>query len=199
MQEADLNILVVDENAGRAAVISSALHEAGHRRLTVISETPGLLRRIVDLAPDVIVIDLENPNRDALEHILQISRAAQRPTALFVDRSDRAMMEAAIDAGVSAYVVDGLRKERVKTILDMAISRFNAFKRMQDELDRTRAALEDRRAIDRAKTILMRARDISEEAAYAMLRRSAMNENRRLVDIARSIITAASLLSGDGA
>lgn len=193
-----LRILIVDENAARAALIEAGLREAGHDSITVIGEIAGLLHRVVQLDPQVIVVDFENPNRDAVEHVLQLSRTVRRPVAMFVDRSDKAMMEAAIDAGVSAYVVDGLRQERVKPILDMAISRFNADKRIQDELSRTRQALEERKVIDRAKGILMKRRGLSEEAAYALLRRSAMNENRRMAEVAQSLVTALSLLTGDG-
>jgi response regulator NasT len=113
---------------------------------------------------------------------------------MFVDQSDRGTIEAAVDAGVSAYIVGGLRKERVKNILDLCISRFNAFSRLQNELDRTRSALEARKVIDRAKGILMRAKNLSEEEAYALLRTTAMNEKRKIADVAQSVITAAELL-----
>ena len=142
----------------------------------------------------MIVIDLENPNRDMLENMFQLSRAVKRPIAMFVDRSDAVSIEAAVDAGVSAYVVDGLRKERVKPILEMAISRFNAFSRMARELEEARSELANRKLIDRAKGILMKSRGLSEEAAYALLRKTAMNQNRKISDIAQSLITAAGLL-----
>ena len=167
----------------------------GERRsFSVVRDMTNLLRRIVDEDPEVIFIDLENPNRDVLEQMFQVSRSVHRPVVMFVDQSDKAATEAAIDAGVSAYVVDGLRKERVRPILDMAISRFNAFHRLREELDRTRQALEDRKTIDKAKGILMKRRGISEEEAYALLRKTAMNQNRTIVDIARSLISAAQLL-----
>ena len=116
-----------------------------------INDVIGIARRIAEIEPDVIVIDLDNPNRDMLENMFQLSRAVKRPIAMFVDRSDRASIEAAVEAGVSAYVVDGLRQERVKPILDMAISRFNAFSRMARELEEARGELEDRKLVDRAK------------------------------------------------
>jgi response regulator NasT len=142
----------------------------------------------------VVVIDLENPNRDRLEHYFSLSRALKKPIAMFVDRSDSAEIEAAVEAGVSAYVVDGLRKERVKPILDMAISRFNAFARLTRELEEARSALEDRKLIDQAKAILIKSRGISEAEAYGLLRKTAMNQNRKIVEIAQSLITAAGLL-----
>jgi two-component system, response regulator / RNA-binding antiterminator len=190
----DFHILLIDDNAVRAAVIQEGLREAGHERVTVIRDMRELLRQIVAADPDVIFIDLENPNRDVLEQMFQVSRTVRRPVAMFVDQTDKASIEAAIDAGVSAYIVNGLRKERVKPILDMAISRFNAFNRLRDELDRAKQALEDRKVIDKAKGILMKSRDISEEEAYALLRKTAMNESRRVADVARSLVTAAKLL-----
>ena len=194
MREGDLSILVVDENRLRAGVIEDALREAGYDRVTIVHELMGLVRRIEDIAPDVIVIDIENPNRDALENLFQVSRSVQRPIVMFVDHSDRSMIEAAVEAGVSAYIVDGLKKERVRGIVDMAISRFNAFSRMARELEEARSELAARKIIDRAKGILMTTRGFSEEEAYAALRKTAMSESRRLVDIAQSVVTAAQLL-----
>ena len=193
-QEATLSILIIDENRLRAVVIEDGLRDAGYANLTVVHDIVGIARRIADIAPDVIVIDLENPNRDVLESMFQLSRAVKRPIAMFVDRSDREAIEAAVNAGVSAYVVDGLKKERIKPILDMAVSRFNAFSRLQRELAEARNALEERKVIERAKGILMKMRGLSEEEAFALLRQTAMNEKKKLVEIAQSVVTAAQLL-----
>jgi response regulator NasT len=190
----DLRILVIDENVVRAAILEEGLRDAGQFRVQIISDMRQLLRQVVDADPHVIFIDLENPNRDVLEQMFQVSRIVQRPIAMFVDHSDTASIEAAVDAGVSAYVVDGMRKERVKPILDMTISRFNAFNRLRKELDHTKRALADRKVIDKAKGILMKSRGIGEEEAYALLRKTAMNENRRVADVAQGLITAAGLL-----
>lgn len=194
MTRESLTILVIDENRIRAAIIEDGLREAGHGAVTVIHDIAGIARRIAEIEPDVIIIDLESPNRDVLENMFQLSRAVKRPIAMFVDRSDHASIEAAIEAGVSAYVVDGLKKERVKTIMDMAISRFNAFSRMARELEEARGALERRKVVDRAKGILMTSRGLSEEQAYALLRKTAMNQNRKIAEIAQSLVTAADLL-----
>jgi response regulator NasT len=190
-----LSILVIDENRLRAAVIEEGLRDAGYDNLTIVHDVVGIARRIADVNPDVIVIDLENPNRDMLENMFQLSKAVKRPIAMFVDRSDQAAIEAAVDAGVSAYVVDGLKRERVKPILDMAISRFNAFARMAHELQEARTELESRKLVDRAKGILMTTRGLSEADAYALLRKTAMNQNRKISEIAESLITAAGLLA----
>ncbi len=191
---ADLTILVIDENAIRASIIEEGLADAGHCKVTVIHEVNGVARLIETLQPDVIIIDIESPNRDMMEHMFQLTRSVSRPIAMFVDRSDTASIEAAVDAGVSAYIVDGLKKERVKPILDMAVSRFNAFSRLQRELAEARNALEERKIIERAKGILMKMRGLSEEEAFALLRQSAMNEKKKIADIAQSVVTAAGLL-----
>src|SRR6267143_3614331 len=179
-----LKIVIVDKNPIRAAILEDGLREAGHVHVVRIDDTSHLLARVYALDPDVILIDLENPSRDVLEQMFQVSRAVRRPIAMFVDQSDTASIEAAVDAGVSAYIVGGLRKERIKNILDLCISRFNAFARLQDELDRTRTALDERKVIDRAKGILMKARSLNEEDAYALLRRTAMNEKKKIAEVA---------------
>ena len=198
MSPAPLKILVIDENRIRSAIIEAGLREAGYDQVTIVHDVAGIARRIAEIEPDVIVIDLENPNRDMLENMFQLSRAVKRPIAMFVDRSDTASIEAAVDAGVSAYIIDGLRKERVKPILQMAISRFNAFSRMARELEEARGELEGRKLIERAKGILMKSRGMSEEEAYALLRKTAMNQNRKLSDVAQSLVTAADLLAPGG-
>jgi two-component system, response regulator / RNA-binding antiterminator len=191
---ASLKIVIVDKNPIRAAILEDGLRDVGHIQVVRVEDTSHLLARIYTIDPDVILIDLENPSRDVLEQMFQVSRAVRRPVAMFVDQSDTASIEAAVDAGVSAYIVGGLQKERIKNILDLCISRFNAFARLQDELDRTRTALEERKVIDRGKGILMKARKLTEEEAYALLRKTAMNEKKKIAEVAQSVITAAELL-----
>jgi len=189
-----LKIVIVDENPIRAAILADGLREAGYTQVTQIEETNNLLARVYTLDPDVILIDLENPSRDVLAQMFQVSRVVRRPIAMFVDQSDAAAIEAAVDAGVSAYIVDGLKKERIKSILDLCISRFNAFARLQSELERAQTALSERKVIDRAKGILMKIRRISEADAYALLRTAAMNENKKIADVAQAVVTAEELL-----
>lgn len=189
-------VVVIDENDVRAAILEDGLREAGFVGVTRLSDTTNLMRQLVSLDPDVIIIDLENPSRDVLEQMFQVSRSVSRPVAMFVDQSDSEMTNAAMDAGVSAYVVDGLKKERVKTIVDTAISRFNTFSKLRTELEEARTELADRKIIERAKGIMMHTRKISEDEAYTLLRRTAMTQKKRLADIAQSVITAADLLGG---
>jgi response regulator NasT len=192
--ESSPKIAIVDESPIRAAILEEGLREAGYTDVVRIGEMQSLLSRIYALDPDVIVIDLENPSRDILEQMFQVSRAVRRPIAMFVDQSDAASIQASVDAGVSAYIVDGLKKERLKPILDLCISRFNAFARLQNELDRTKSALEERKVIDRAKGILMKLKGLTEDEAYVLLRSTAMREKKKIGEIAQSILTASELL-----
>jgi response regulator NasT len=192
--EEPLKIAVIEEDPVRAAILLEGLHEAGHLDVVRIEQTKRLLQAIYDLDPDVVIISLENPSRDTLEQLFQMSRLVKRPIAMFVDKSDKAAITAAIDAGVSAYIVGGLQKERVQSILDVCISRFNALARMEEELERTKSALEERKLIDRAKGIVMRTKGLSEEEAYRLLRKTAMNEKKKIAEIAGAIVTAAELL-----
>jgi two-component system, response regulator / RNA-binding antiterminator len=192
--ESSPKIAIVDESPIRAAILEEGLREAGYTDVVRIDEMQSLLSRIYALDPDVILIDLENPSRDVLEQMFQVSRAVRRPIAMFVDQSDAASIQASVDAGVSAYIVDGLKKERLKPILDLCISRFNAFAKLQDELDRAKSALEDRKVIERAKGILMKLKGLTEDEAYVLLRSTAMREKKKIGEIAQSILTASELL-----
>jgi len=191
-----LRIVIVDDSGLRATVLEEGLRDAGYDDLHVVPPQGAFVAKIERMAPDVVLMDLGSPSRDTLEEMLAVSRALARPIAMFVDQSDDAMIGAAIDAGVSAYVVDGLRKDRVKPILDLAIRRFNAFARMQSELDEARTALADRKTIDRAKAILMQTRGLSEPEAYTLLRSTAMSQSKRIAEVAEALITAHSLLGG---
>jgi response regulator NasT len=188
-----LKVVIVDESPVRAAILEDGLREAGFSQVVHIEGTNNLLARVYAIDPDVILIDLANPSRDVLEQMFQVSRIVKRPIAMFVDQSDTASIQASVDAGVSAYIVDGLKKERMKHILDLCISRFNAFSRLQGELDQAKTALEDRKVIDRAKGILMKAKQLSEEQAYVLLRNTAMNEKKKIAEIAQSVITASEI------
>jgi response regulator NasT len=194
-----VRIVIVDDSGARASVLEEGLREAGYDDIHFVPPRGAFVARIERMAPDVVLMDLGSPSRDTLEEMLLVSRALAKPIAMFVDQSDDTMIGAAIDAGVSAYVVDGLRKDRVKPILELAVRRFTAFSRMQSELDEARTALANRKTIDKAKAILMQQRGLNEADAYALLRSTAMNQGRRLVDVAEALITASSLLGGGAA
>lgn len=191
-----MRIAIVDESPARAAVIREGLEGTGLAELLVLSERAGLVARLEAFAPDVVLMDLANPQRDELEELFAVSRALARPVAMFVDQSDDAAMESAIDAGVSAYVVDGLKAERIRPIVELAIKRFNAFARLKSELDEARNALAERKAVDAAKALLMKKRGLGEATAYAQLRKAAMDSGRRISEVADALLTADKLMGG---
>ncbi|MBF0183307.1 MAG: ANTAR domain-containing protein [Magnetococcales bacterium] len=185
-----LSILVIDTDPERAVILEQGLVEAGYPRVMTIRSFNQLASRIALLHPDVILIDLGNPDRDTLEGLYQVTQSLQRPIVVFVDQSDRSMIERAIEAGVSSYVVDGLRKERVRPIVEMAIARFHSYEKLRRQRDEAILALEDRKVIERAKGMLMKQRNMTEEQAYHAMRKAAMRENRKLAEIARILLTA---------
>lgn len=190
----DLKILVVEPEPDKARDIIDALMNGGWSDVTVIGSTGALVGALSQQDPDIILIDLANPDRDTLEHLSLVSNAKSRPVAMFVDHTDEAMTQAAISSGLSAYVVNGLQKDRIKPVLETAIARFRMIEKMQTELAAAKRALSDRKTIDRAKGLLMRARQISEDEAYQLLRKTAMDQGRKVIDVALALVTAAELL-----
>ena len=192
---AKLSIIVVEQNRDRALMIVDSLKEAGDNDIHVISEFSSLARRISERAPDIVIVDLTSPTRDMIEELTLATSPLDRPVAVFADKSDDSMTKAAIEAGVSAYVVDDLRPERLRPVMAAAITRFNMFRRMRDELSETKRALEERKVIDRAKGLLMKARGINEDEAYSILRKAAMDQGKKISEVASALVTAAELLS----
>ena len=190
-----LSIIVVEKDRDRALLIVDSLRAAGDHDIHVIADETGLARKIAERNPDIVLIDVTSPSRDMLEELTLASGPMDRPVALFVDQTDQGLTKAAIEAGVSAYVVDGLRADRLNPILDAAIARFHMFQRMRTELAATKRALEERKVIDRAKGILMKAKRLTEEEAYALLRKAAMDQGRKVADVAEALVTAAGLLA----
>lgn len=191
-----MRIAIIDESAARASIIQEGLLSLPDCEIFVVTERRGLVARIGEIAPDVVLMELGNPSRDVLEEYFAVSRVLARPIAMFVDESDDEAIAASIDAGVSAYVVDGLSAHRIRPLIDVAVRRFNAFARLQTELDEARGRLADRDTIDRAKRILMDSRGISEPEAYAEIRKTAMNQARKIAEIAEAIVTAHKLMGG---
>ncbi len=194
-----MRIAVVDESSSRASIIEDGLSTLPGCEIFVLTERHGLLARLDAIAPDVVLIDLGNPSRDVLEEYFAVSRALARPIAMFVEESDDHAISGSIDAGVSVYVVDGLAANRIGPVLDLAVKRFNAFARLQNDLAEAQGKLAERETIDRAKRILMQGKGVSEPEAYAELRRKAMSSSRRIAEIAEAVVTAHELLGDDGA
>lgn len=193
VQEA-LKILVVEPDQIKAREILDALRDGDWRDVSVISSVAALEQTLTQQDPDVIVIDLANPDHETLEHLGLVSDARNRPVVMFVDHSNEIMTRAAISAGLSAYVVNGLQKDRINPVLETAIARFKMTAKIQSELDAAKQALSDRKTIDRAKGLLMRARNVSEDEAYSLMRKTAMDQGRKVIDVATALITTSELL-----
>jgi response regulator NasT len=190
-----LRVLVVDESAERADILREGLALAGHEVAATLSSPLELLHAVERVRPDVIIIDTESPSRDVLEHIVVVSRDQPRPIVMFARDDATETIREVTRAGVAAYVVDGLDAARVKPIIDAACARFEAFQALREELAATQALLAERKVIERAKGLLMKAKGLDEEAAYAQLRRLAMSRGKRLAELAQSLVDAADLLA----
>ncbi|NMN05325.1 MULTISPECIES: ANTAR domain-containing protein [unclassified Novosphingobium] len=191
-----MRVAIVDESAARASVIHEGLAGLEDCEVFVITQRRALVARIAELEPDIVLMDLGNPSRDVLEEYFAVSRVLDRPIAMFVDDSDEESIGASIDAGVSAYVVDGFAPHRIRAILDLAVRRFNAFARLQADLADARGKLAERETVDAAKRILMKSRGLSEPDAYAALRKTAMDQGRKIAEIAAAVVTAHGLMGG---
>ncbi len=189
-----MNIMLVDECPERFDVIEQGLRPYGHiivAKATTGDDLPGLVERY---QPDVIVIDMDSPDRDTLEHMHIISTHRPRPIVMFTNDGDSETIKRAVKAGVSAYVVDGLSPNRVLPILETAIARFNEFQRIREELEQAKSTLEERKLVERAKGILMKQSGMDEDTAYKMMRKMAMDRNLKMVELAKSVIAASELL-----
>jgi two-component system, response regulator / RNA-binding antiterminator len=194
-RDTTLRVMLIDSDAGRAAVMEQALKDQGHEVLMRVSTDADILGHVGRLEPDIIIVDMDSPDRDTLESMRTITRERPRPIVMFADDGDSRMIAEAVHAGVSAYVVDGLRPSRLKPIMDVAIARFREFQALRTELEDTRNRLEERKLVERAKGILMQGKGMSEEEAYRALRRMAMDRNQRIGDAARNLIAVADLLA----
>lgn len=187
--------MLIDEDTGRAALLDRALREAGYSLVAHVAATNDLPTLVQEIRPDIIIIDVDSPSRDTLEHMHFISRDCPRPIVMFTQDGNSGAIQDAVRAGVSAYVVDGLKPERVKPILDVAVARFREYQALREELKETRTKLAERKTIERAKGILMKKHGCTEEQAYQMLRKLAMDRNQRVGEIAANVVSLAELFS----
>jgi len=182
--------VLVDEKAERSGDLERALEAEGYPVVARLSSRDDLRARIAELAPDVVIVDMSSPDRDVLEDMQRIAR----PILMFVDESDAESTRAAVRAGVSAYVVDGLRSRSVRPIVELAIARFEEHEALRRELREARLHLEERKLVDRAKGILMQRKGVGEDDAYRLLRKVAMDRQVKIADVARDLIALADLL-----
>jgi response regulator NasT len=184
-----LRILLIDEDPERAALVHKALQSEGHEVISQRPSATGLTAAVARDEPDMVIIDMDLPDRDTLENMSTLNTHAPRPIVFFANQAgDRATIQAAVRAGVSAYVVDGLQPDRVRSIIDTAVARFEAFQSLRDELAQTRSALEERKLIERAKGLICKREGCDENTAYGLLRKSAMDHSVRLAVVARQVI-----------
>jgi response regulator NasT len=189
-----LRVLVIDKTPGRAAILEQALLDIGHKVVAKLTGPVDLYAEVARIQPDVIIVDLQSPDRDTLEQMREINRHQPRPVVMFADDGDSRTIEQAVRAGVSAYVVDGLNAKRVRPLLDVAIARFREYKALRDELEKAKTSLAERKVVERAKGLLMKRRGCSEEEAYQALRKLAMDQNRRLAEVAENLLSVADML-----
>ena len=190
-----MRVLLVDETPERAELLKSALHESDYAVFVHTGTTANLLAQVRKIEPDVIIIDRDSPDRDTLEHVCSVTRDEPRPIVLFTQNGDRATIQAAVRAGVSAYIVGGMSAERLRPIMDVAMARFEEFQAMRQELEKAKLSLAERKQIERAKGIVMKSRGVSEDEAYGMLRKLAMERNQRLAQVAENVLSMAELLT----
>lgn len=189
-----LNVLVIDESRSRAGDICAGLALAGYRVAAILADAANLSAEVEKLRPDVILIDTDSPTRDTLENLAVVNRALPRPVVIFTKEEGSVAIRDAVRAGVSAYVVDGLEPKRLKPILEVARARFEDTLALRREVEALSQKLSDRKLIEKAKGVLMKARGLDEEAAYGAMRKLAMARGQSLVKVARDINDMATLL-----
>ncbi|WP_138518850.1 ANTAR domain-containing response regulator [Limnobacter alexandrii] len=193
-----LKVLLVDEEPGRAAILERALLDAGYVLVSRLSSADRLAEHVAVSQPDIVIVDIDSPDRDCLENMAVLSRSNPKPVIMFSDEDNEDTIASAIKAGVSAYVADGMNPDRVRPIVQVAVARFREFQALKNELQKTRDQLADRKLIDKAKGLLMKHRNFNEDEAYHAMRKLAMERNQRLVDTARNVIEVFEMLGGGG-
>ena len=189
-----LRVLLIDDNTERAAAVSAGLEADGCVVVALVPDHADIVAQVRRAGADVIVCDLEHASRDAIDSMRALHRDEPRPVVMFVDRTDPGSIADAMEAGVAAYVVEGLSPSRVRAVIDVAVARFKAHQSLRAQLAEARSALSERKLVERAKGLLMQTRRMSEDDAYRALRRLAMDQGKRLSDVAGSVISLAKVL-----
>lgn len=190
-----LNVLVIDDDLGRAALLKQALQDEGYRVLARLDSADLLTERVAELKPDMIIIDVDSPDRDVLENMSLMNQNSPRPVVMFAEHGDQHTIEKAIRAGVSAYIVDGLDQTRIKSILDVASARFREFQALKSELTQAQNELADRKLIERAKGLIMKHNKCTEDQAFKAMRKMSMDQQKSLGETAKHIISVLELMS----
>ena len=183
-----LTVMIVDDDRERARQLEQAFLSQHYQVTELIDSAFKLPEAVARCAPDVIIIGADSPDRDTLEHLCIATRDCPRPVVMFTDDKNSESIRAALKAGVSAYIVDGLDAERIQPILEVARIRFEQHQELLEAATKAKCSMQERAIINEAKQRLMADQGLSEDAAYHAMRRTAMSENRRLIEIAITIM-----------
>ena len=189
-----VRVLVIDKDAARSAILEQALQDQGYSVVCRLDDTEGLINKVEKIKPDIIIIELDSPDRDVLEHMSTLNSHIPRPVVMFAETGDSQTIQKAIQAGVSAYVVDGMSPDRIQSIMDVAAARFREFQALRNELEDTRNELEDHKQLDQAKRLIMKHQNCPEEQAYTAMRKMAMDQGKTMTQIAKNIISVLDVL-----
>ena len=189
-----LKIILVDKNTGRSAMLRRALQDKGHEVICRMDSSANLRESNEMTHADVVIVNSDIPDDEVFANLTEVNKTKPKPIVMFTEESNSEMTSSAIKSGVNAYIVDGLEENRVQPIIDVAMARFREFQALKDELDATRNQLSERKTVEKAKGILMKHKNISEDDAYQSLRKVAMDKNKRIVDVSESVINAFELL-----
>lgn len=187
-----VRVMLVDDNPARAQLVEEQLWACGYQVVAVIPSATGLLFQVEQHSPDVVLIDLESPDRDVLESLAIVNHHNPRPVVMFTQEEDPDYINQAVNAGISTYLLGGINAEHVKPVIDVAIAQFRSFQALREQLHSTQLQLEDRKLVEQAKGLLMAFQKLSEEEAHRLLNKLAMDNNQRLVDVAKTVLVTLS-------
>ena len=189
-----LKIILVDNNTGRSAILRRALQDKGHEVICRMNDTNNLVNSNEITHADVIIINSDIPDEALFANLNDVNQTKPKPIVMFAEQSNSTLTDSAIKSGVNAYIIDGLEEKRVQPIIDVAIARFREFQALKDELDNTKSQLIERKLVEKAKGLLIKQKNISEDDAYKMLRKMAMDKNKRMAEVAENVISVFELL-----
>ncbi|GGK57987.1 ANTAR domain-containing response regulator [Amphritea balenae] len=187
-------VLIIDQNSDRSSILEQTLSSQGYEVVCRLQSTEGLINRVEQLAPDIIIIELNSPDQFVLEHMASLHSHIPRPVVMFAEEGDSETIGQAIKAGVSAYVVDGMSADRIQPIMSAAAARFHELQALRIELDDVKGELQDRKQLDQAKRLIMKHQNCNEEQAYSAMRKMAMDNGQAMTSVAKNIISVLKML-----
>ncbi len=191
-----LKVLLVETDHHKAQVLEDALQKSSYHIERVSHYGMPLLKQVEQSEPDIIIIDMESPDRDMLESLNRISNAVPKPVVMFSEKEDQSTINQLVKSGVSAYVIGGIDKARVKSIIDVALARFSEYQSLKNELKLTKQKLSSQKHIEKAKLWLMQNRDMNENDAYHFIRKTAMDNSQKVEDVAKNMLAMAAVFDG---